>query len=565
MVGAVWLVVVGRRGGLLRDDAPARRERAARAGDLSQEPRARRGRRRGGAARRRPGARRRPAARATGRLRRGVGRRRGRGSRVRAAARRRPAGRGGSGVGVVVGRRLRRPRVGGLRRGVGRRRRAAPARSRPAGWRRRAPTGRASARSRAAWASSRRAGRRARRRRPGWPACRPSGARSRRGSVVGAGRVGVGGAAGRAGAVGGGACTWDVGGGDGDVGRRGGRGERGASGAGTRRDAGRAAPAAGLPAGRGAGRRSRSGSARASSRWCPASPASGPEPAIGQRAARPGPPGRPGRPIAGAPPIVVGCAANEGRPAGCEAACGGASWLTGVREPGARPGVAEGQDVAAQQREAGADQRASHDRAGEPREGGPGPSVAESDHSGRNIDANGQSLKSQEWAVSAPENRFFRVLIAFPTHRLIELGALALVLPSSGSASCDIRRAAVQHPSTGDRRPLDLPQSCACASHAAGRPPRWSSPSSPCSSRSAAPPRPEAPHRRRPAAQEHVTGRADQERHGRQGRPEQGRRALADRHAGALGALGADRRRPGARARPGRRGRGPGASSPPAR
>ena len=43
--------------------------------------------------------------------------------------------------------------------------------------------------------------------------------------------------------------------------------------------------------------------------------------------------GRPGRPIAGAPPIVVGCAAKDGRPAGCEAGCGGASWLTGVREP----------------------------------------------------------------------------------------------------------------------------------------------------------------------------------------------------------------------------------------
>ena len=29
VIGAVWLVVVGRRGGLLRDDAPGRHERAA--------------------------------------------------------------------------------------------------------------------------------------------------------------------------------------------------------------------------------------------------------------------------------------------------------------------------------------------------------------------------------------------------------------------------------------------------------------------------------------------------------------------------------------------------------
>ena len=35
IIGAVWLAVVGRRGGLLRDDVAGRRRRAARAGDLS--------------------------------------------------------------------------------------------------------------------------------------------------------------------------------------------------------------------------------------------------------------------------------------------------------------------------------------------------------------------------------------------------------------------------------------------------------------------------------------------------------------------------------------------------
>ena len=53
-----------------------------------------------------------------------------------------------------------------------------------------------------------------------------------------------------------------------------------------------------------------------------------------------------------------------------------------------------------------------------------------------------------------------------------------------------MRRAAPQHPLSGDPWPLDVAKSRTCASHAAGRPPRWSSPSSPCSSRSAAPPRP---------------------------------------------------------------------------
>ena len=75
----------------------------------------------------------------------------------------------------------------------------------------------------------------------------------------------------------------------------------------------------------------------------------------------------------------------------------------------ARPGVAEGQDVAAQEREARADERASQSSAGEPREGDPGLSVTESDHSGRNIDPNGLSLKSYEWGVRTPESRLSRI------------------------------------------------------------------------------------------------------------------------------------------------------------
>jgi hypothetical protein len=35
--------------------------------------------------------------------------------------------------------------------------------------------------------------------------------------------------------------------------------------------------------------------------------------------------------------------------------------------------------------------------------------VTESDHSGRNIDANGLSLKSYEWGVSTPESGSSRV------------------------------------------------------------------------------------------------------------------------------------------------------------
>jgi len=34
--------------------------------------------------------------------------------------------------------------------------------------------------------------------------------------------------------------------------------------------------------------------------------------------------------------------------------------------------------------------------------------VTESDHSGRNIDVNGLSLKSYEWGVSTPETGSFR-------------------------------------------------------------------------------------------------------------------------------------------------------------
>ncbi|MGZ4279487.1 MAG: hypothetical protein ACXVVU_22795, partial [Solirubrobacteraceae bacterium] len=48
---------------------------------------------------------------------------------------------------------------------------------------------------------------------------------------------------------------------------------------------------------------------------------------------------------------------------------------------------------------------ASQGSAGEPRDGDPGLSVTESDHSGRNIDVNGLSLKSYEWGVSTPETR----------------------------------------------------------------------------------------------------------------------------------------------------------------
>ena len=56
--------------------------------------------------------------------------------------------------------------------------------------------------------------------------------------------------------------------------------------------------------------------------------------------------------------------------------------------------------------------------------------------------------------------------------------------------------------------PLDLAKSCSCASHAADHRPRWSSPSSPCSSPSAGPPRPRSADRRRPAPQGTVTGQA---------------------------------------------------------
>ena len=60
----------------------------------------------------------------------------------------------------------------------------------------------------------------------------------------------------------------------------------------------------------------------------PAAGVSGPVPA-----GRPGRPARPGRAIAGPPPTVVGWAAKEGRPPGCVAGSGGASWLEGVGLP----------------------------------------------------------------------------------------------------------------------------------------------------------------------------------------------------------------------------------------
>ena len=53
-----------------------------------------------------------------------------------------------------------------------------------------------------------------------------------------------------------------------------------------------------------------------------------------------------------------------------------------------------------------------------------------------------------------------------------------------------MRRAVPHYPLSGDPGPLDVAQSCSCASHAADHRPRWPSPSSPCSSRSAGPPRP---------------------------------------------------------------------------
>jgi hypothetical protein len=64
---------------------------------------------------------------------------------------------------------------------------------------------------------------------------------------------------------------------------------------------------------------------------------SGPEPVAGASgpvpAGRPGRPARPGRAIAGPPPTVVGWAAKDGRPSGCVAGSGGASWLEGVGLP----------------------------------------------------------------------------------------------------------------------------------------------------------------------------------------------------------------------------------------
>ena len=226
----------------------------------------------------------------------------------------------------------------------------------------------------------------------------------------------------------------------------------------------------------------------------------------------------------------------------------------------ARPGVAEGQDVAAQQREAGADQCESHDRAGEPREGGPGPSGAKSNHSGRNIDAKGRSLKSQEWAKFARRKPDLLVLIAILGVCGTRTWRVDARTTHSWSPSSNMRRAVPHYPLSGDPRPLDVAKSCSCASHAAGRRPRWPSPSSPCSWPSAGPPRPRNSCSTAPASQQHGHRQGHQERLGRQGGPDQGCGALVDGHTGALGGLGADRRRAGARSRSGRRIRGPDAA-----
>ena len=379
---ALYLVIAGARALPDRVHPPQRRRRAGTHGGPAREPGAvrHRGRlaRRGRAARR-PAARRRAGAararRAAGDLNQGAagaavaaaarGRRGGAGAGSgcgaasaggagadRAAARRRPAG-----PGARIGRRRRRRAraagrgrrragcgggvgvggvglswVGGLRRGVGRRRRVVRRRPRPAGWDRRALGGR------------RRLGR---------------GRRGRRVDGRAGGHVAIDRAGGRVAGLGHG------------LGRRGVSSARVASASALRpdgagrlaADTGRArrrrrrrrrAPRTPRTAGRAGsgGRGHATGPGSAGERvvgwptWAavasacarravgpgePAVPASGPEPVTGAagRAAV----GRPGRPIAGAPAIVVGCAANEGRPAGWEAACGGASRLTGVRGP----------------------------------------------------------------------------------------------------------------------------------------------------------------------------------------------------------------------------------------
>ena len=488
-------------GGAAACCATTRRAGAARRRFRRPEIRSRRGGVRRGAAVGRPApepdraaARRRPAARGRIGLRRGV-RRRGGAESASGCGAARLGGAASVGAGVLGGRRLGRAGVGGLRRGVGRRRRVlrrvvgrrgriGRAPGRPGvglgrGRRGRRVDGRAGGRV-AVDRAGRRVARRGRGRRSGGAssarvasasAVRPDGP-GRLAAVICTGTSGLAAATSGVAAAGGG------GRGGGARDRRGGAGQR-------------AARSSRLADG---GRRRSSGSA---ARWsrCRARRPSGPEPAGGQRAGAGG-----GGQAGQAGEADRGPAADRGRLRGERRAAGGLGGglrrgQLAHRSPRAlraRPGVAEGQDVAAQQREAGADQRASHDRAGEPREGDPGPSGTESNHSGRNIDANGQSLKSQEWAVCAPESRSFACSSRFPRRpATCELGALALVLATPGSA-------ALRHPPSGRsniRRPAivsrsDLPQSFTCASHAAARRPRWSSPSSPCSSRSAAPPRP---------------------------------------------------------------------------
>jgi hypothetical protein len=76
----------------------------------------------------------------------------------------------------------------------------------------------------------------------------------------------------------------------------------------------------------------------------------------------------------------------------------------------ARPRSLEGQDVAAQQRQARADESTCHQCAGEPHRGGPDPSVAQRSHPGRNIDASGPGLKSRKARSIAPESRLFVII-----------------------------------------------------------------------------------------------------------------------------------------------------------
>ena len=83
-----------------------------------------------------------------------------------------------------------------------------------------------------------------------------------------------------------------------------------------------------------------------------------------------------------------------------------------------------------------------------------------------------------------------RVFIAFLLGYAMRSWRVAARPNQCWAAGCDIRRRPVQHPSSAQRQPSDLPESFSCASHAVAPPQRWSSPSSPSSSRSAVPPRP---------------------------------------------------------------------------